>query len=109
MAMIGFICVTVSDINCDSFLDWFSACVCAAFGVRRRPIYAALRATGGDFTYGTNFAVSGSSARNTTYWSRDGGFYTPFSLDVQVQWKKRYQERLWFYENLNPGSKCTDV
>lgn len=74
-----------------------------AFGVRRRPIYAMLRSTGGDFTYGTNFAASGSSARNTTYWSRDGGFYTPFSLDIQAQWKKRYQERLWYYENMNPG------
>lgn len=74
-----------------------------AFGVRRRPIYAFMRSTGGDFTYGTNFAVSGSSARNVTYWNRDAGFYTPFSLDIQGQWKKRYQERLWFYENLNPG------
>lgn len=73
-----------------------------AFGVRRRPIYAVLRGTGGDFTYGTNFAVSGSSARNNSYWTRDGGFYSPFSLDVQGEWKKRYQERLWFYENMNP-------
>jgi alpha-L-fucosidase len=74
-----------------------------AFGVRRRPIYAVLRATGADYTYGTNFAASGSSARNNTYWSPNGGFYTPFSLDVQVEWKKRYQERLWFYENMNYG------
>jgi alpha-L-fucosidase len=74
-----------------------------AFGVRRRPIYPVLRGTGSDFTYGTNFAASGSSARNVTYWSKDSGFYTPFSLDVQMKWRSRYQERLWFYENANPG------
>jgi hypothetical protein len=79
----------------------------AAFGVRRRPIYPVLRGTGSDFTYGTNFAASGSSARNVTYWSKDSGFYTPFSLDVQMKWRSRYQERLWFYENANPGSKLT--
>lgn len=77
----------------------------AAFGVRRRPIYPVLRGTGSDFSYGTNFACSGSSARNETYWSKNSGFYTPFSLDVQMKWRSRYQERLWFYEYLNPGSE----
>jgi len=78
--------------------------LCAAFGVFKRPIYAVLRGTGGDFQYGTNFAASGGSARNVTYWSSDGGFYTPFSLDVQGQWKKRYQERVWMAEIMSKGT-----
>uniref|UniRef100_A0A7I4BN57 GDSL esterase/lipase n=1 Tax=Physcomitrium patens TaxID=3218 RepID=A0A7I4BN57_PHYPA len=75
-----------------------------AFGVRRRPIYPVLRGTSPDFRYGTNFAAVGGSARNVTLYSKASGpYYTPFSLDVQLQWFERYKIRLWFYEYMNPG------
>jgi len=73
-----------------------------AFGVRRRPIYPVLRGTGADFTYGVSFAASGATARPSTGWTRDAGFHTPFSLDVQLEWLVRYKVRLSFYENQDP-------
>jgi hypothetical protein len=69
----------------------------AAFGVRRRPIYAYLRAFAGDFTYGVNFATSGSTARNVSTWDATAKFSTPFSLNFQIQWLRRYKVRLQFY------------
>ena len=71
----------------------------AAFGVRRRPIYPVLRGTGGDFTFGTNFAAYGAPARTVKVWHKGVGFHSPFSLDVQLQWFHRYKIRVWFYEN----------
>ncbi|CAK9220931.1 unnamed protein product [Sphagnum troendelagicum] len=68
-----------------------------AFGVRRRPIYAYLRAFAGDFTYGVNFATSGSTARNVSTWDATAKFSTPFSLNFQIQWLRRYKVRLQFY------------
>jgi hypothetical protein len=82
---------------------------CAAFGVRRRPIYPVLRGTAGDFTYGTNFAAYGSPARPVKVWNKDDPFSVPFSLDEQHQWSERYKIRVWFYESpiFNPDhSKC---
>jgi hypothetical protein len=78
-----------------------------AFGVRRRPIYPVLRGTGGDFTFGTNFAAYGGPARPVKVWRRDSGFNSPFSLDVQLEWMHRYEIRVWFYENpkFNPPSR----
>jgi hypothetical protein len=78
-----------------------------AFGVRRRPTYAALRGTAGDFTYGTNFAASGGPARPVKVWNSDDKFSTPFSLEVQQQWFQRYKIRLWFYESpvYNPNGR----
>lgn len=76
-----------------------------AFGVRRRPIYPVLRGTSPDFTYGVSFAASGATARPSRGWTRDAGFHTPFSLDVQLEWLVRYKVRLSFYENQNPVSK----
>lgn len=76
--------------------------------MRRRPIYPVLRGTGGDFTFGTNFAAYGGPARTVKVWHKGGGFNTPFSLDVQLQWFHRYKIRVWFYESpvFNPpGSK----
>lgn len=76
-----------------------------AFGVRRRPIYPVLRGTGGDFTYGTNFAAYGAPARKVKVWINDDKFNVPFALDVQQQWYERYKIRVWFYESptYNPG------
>ena len=80
----------------------------AAFGLKRRPIYAVLRGTAGDFTYGTCFAAYGAPARTVKVWTNDENFSTSISLDVQQQWYERYKVRLWFYESptYNPdGSK----
>jgi hypothetical protein len=88
----------------DRFCDGKLTVDFLAFGVRRRPIYPVLRGTSPDFRYGTNFAAVGGSARNVTFWSKATGLhYTPFSLDVQLQWFDRYKVRLWFYEFMNPG------
>ncbi|KAG0564188.1 hypothetical protein KC19_8G090500 [Ceratodon purpureus] len=78
-----------------------------AFGVRRRPIYPVLRGTGGDFTFGTNFAAYGAPARTVKVWYKDDGFNVPFSLDVQHQWSERYKIRVWFYESpiFNPPGR----
>jgi len=78
-----------------------------AFGVRRRPIYPVLRGTGGDFTFGTNFASYGGPARTVKVWRRNVGFNSPFSLDVQLEWFHRYKIRVWFYENpvFNPPER----
>ena len=77
----------------------------AAFGIRRRPNYAILRGTASDFTYGSNFATAGASARNSSTWVKNAGFNTPFSLEVQLQWLVRYKVRLGYYYNQNPVSK----
>lgn len=77
----------------------------AAFGIRRRPNYAILRGTASDFTYGSNFATAGASARNSSAWVKQTGFNTPFSLEVQLQWLVRYKVRLGYYYNQNPVSK----
>jgi hypothetical protein len=78
-----------------------------AFGVRRRPNYAILRGTAGDFTYGSNFAAYGGSARPVKVWNTGEKFTSPFSLDVQQQWFQRYKIRLWFYESpvYNPNGR----
>lgn len=79
----------------------------AAFGIRRRPNYAILRGTAGDFTYGSNFAAYGGSARPVKVWNTGEKFTSPFSLDVQQQWFQRYKIRLWFYESpvYNPNGR----
>lgn len=86
---------------------------CAAFGVRRRPIYPVLRGTAGDFTYGTNFAAYGAPARTVKVWVKESDkFSSPFSLDVQQEWYERYKVRVWFYESPTfngAGSKCTSI
>lgn len=71
----------------------------AEFGVGNLvPNYASFRSVGGDFTYGTNFAISGSSARNITGgWLPDEGFNVPFSLSLQMEWVERYKIHLMFY------------
>nr|PNR33395.1 hypothetical protein PHYPA_025339 [Physcomitrium patens] len=66
-----------------------------AFGVRMRPNYAILRSTARDFTYGSNFAASGGSARPVKVWNTGDKFSTPFSLDVQQQWfQSLYDKKL---------------
>ena len=77
----------------------------AAFGIRRRPNYAILRGTASDFTYGSNFATAGATARNSSAWVKKAGFNTPFSLEVQLQWLVRYKVRLEYYYNQSPVSK----
>lgn len=60
-----------------------------------------LESIAGNFTYGANFAVAGATARNNSEWTRNTGFNTPFSLNIQVSWLLRYKARMQFAAERN--------
>lgn len=85
--------------------------MCAAFGVGARPNSPILDSIAGNFTSGINFAMAGATARNSSVWSHNSGFNTPFSLNIQVSWLLRYKVRLQFAaeRNYSTYSSCVQL
>lgn len=71
-----------------------------SFGGTLGPTYPWFRSIATDLEFGTNFGCAGATAENQTEdWTPDSGFNTPFSLDIQLQWLRRYKVRLEYYYN----------
>lgn len=70
----------------------------AAFGSSLGPSYPFLRSTATMPQFGSNFGAAGATAVNqTSEWIPNSGFNTPFSLNYQLQWLRRYKVRLDYY------------
>nr|PNR55405.1 hypothetical protein PHYPA_006302 [Physcomitrium patens] len=83
-----------ADRMCDGTLlvDFFS------FGSSLGPSYPFLRSTATMPQFGSNFGAAGATAVNqTSEWIPNSGFNTPFSLNYQLQWLRRYKVRLDYY------------
>lgn len=77
-------------------IDYFMT----AFSLSLGPTYPWLRSIATSPQWGTNFAVAGATAVNwTDYWYPNTGLQTPYSLNYQLQWLRRYKVRLDLYYN----------
>lgn len=69
-----------------------------AFSLSLGPTYPWLRSIATSPQWGTNFAVAGATAVNwTDYWYPNTVLQTPYSLNYQLQWLRRYKVRLDLY------------
>lgn len=90
---------------------WILELWAAAFGGTLGPTYPWLRSTATNPQWGTNFGSAGATAVNQTdVWTPDSGFNTPFSLNIQLQWLKRYKVRLeYYYQQICEPANSTPV